>query len=112
MRKDMKSHPTNDLFLFSALEGSVWLHTRMHILEGVAEVWRATTRQRQRLHSGTDFPALTYGDRGDLGIKIQHPVAIHVHQVIASALFVIAEKVHSFCILGERRDWIRLTAIL
>ena len=67
--------------------------------------------QRQRLHSGTDLPALTYGDRGDLGIKIQHPVAIHVHQVIASALFVIAEKVHSFCILGERRDWIRLTAI-
>lgn len=51
-----------------------------------------------------DFPALTYGDRGNLGVQVQHPVAVHIDQVIASALLIIAEKVHSFCILGESRD--------
>lgn len=55
-------------------------------------------------HARAGVPALTNGDRGDLGIQVQHSVAIHVDQVIAPALFVIAEKVHGFCVLhGERQ---------
>lgn len=60
--------------------------------------------EREEVHMRADFPALTYGDRGNLGVKVQHPVAIHIDQVIASALFIIAEKVHRLCILGESRD--------
>lgn len=65
------------------------------MLEGTSQVWIATTKRGE-------VSALTNGDRGDLRIKVQHPVAIHIDQVIASALFIIAEEMHSFCILGER----------
>lgn len=75
----------------------------MCMLEGTCKVW-AVTANREEIHMRMDFSALTYGDRGDLGVKVQHPVPIHVNQVIASALFIIAEKVHSLCVLGESRD--------
>lgn len=67
----------------------------MCLLEGTSHVWIATTKREE-------VSALTNGDGGDLRIKIQHPVAIHIDQVIASALFIIAEEMHSICILGER----------
>lgn len=65
----------------------------MYLLEGTSQVWIAMTKRGE-------VSALTNGDRGDLRIKVQHPVAIHIDQVIASALFIIAEEMHSFCILN------------
>lgn len=75
---------------------------RACVLEGTRGGWVATAKREVTFKDGG--PALTYGDGGDLGIEIQHSVAIHVDQVIASALFVIAEEVHSLCVLWEKTD--------
>lgn len=48
------------------------------------------------------FP--TYGDGWNLRVEIQHAIAIHIHEVVPSALFVVAEEVHSFGILKEKSN--------
>ena len=36
---------------------------------------------------------LTNGDGGDLSVDVKHAVAIHIHQVVPSALIVVTEEV-------------------
>ncbi len=47
---------------------------------------------------------LTDGDGGDLCVHVQHPVAIHVHQVVPPALLIVAEEMNRSNILQTRRQ--------
>lgn len=40
-----------------------------------------------------DVLILTNGDGGDLGVEVQHAVAVHVHQVVSPAVIVVAEEI-------------------
>lgn len=63
-------------------EGDVWQHIGMCYFGGCLKPdgrEKGGGRERKREYdSGTSFPALTYGDRGDLGVKIQHSVTVHI----------------------------------
>lgn len=43
----------------------------------------------------------TNGDGSNLSVDIQHAIAVNVHQVVPSALFIITEEVQRLDILSE-----------
>ena len=44
---------------------------------------------------------LTNWNGGDLSVDVQHAVAIHIHQVVPPALFIVTEEVDCTNILGR-----------
>lgn len=45
---------------------------------------------------------LTNGNGGDLSVDVQHAVAVHVHQIVSSALLVVTEEVDGTDVLEEK----------
>lgn len=56
-----------------------------------------------------DLVLLTNRNGGDLSVDVQHAVAVHVHQVVSSAVFIVTKEVDCTNILQTNTFGLTIT---